>query len=795
MKRHEREQKRKGEVREVVLGDVMFADDTTLLGTPEEMYIAEAIFVQTLQDWEEKVNLGKTEILMVRSDGRAVYDTRRKGESGTVRQLGAWLDESGVTRPDTVKRVTRGYGLARKVAKAWGIGSSQGRGANSGLSISSRLKAMKGTVFPALTTFSRSRSWTEGELKKLQRVANYAVRRAFGMDVLIMYDYRVSDAKMYAAAGWEQVGDNIRRATLQWIGHVACMPTYRRPKQALFGWWADKMPKASSAIKLQSTWNMQVLRDAGIHRLDWFRQAQNRRDWRKTVWKAFPSGGIDKAHEKLIDAWYPGKRLPGEEEEEDEERDGGTVADNAETVQTVNVEEEAQSGEDGAEKVCPVCGHRSTKGNQRSYHYAEEHSIRDPALVTCITHKCADCKRHLARHIQLRTHKCEAKAHKREREQLTVDSWFPVSQGPPLPPPEGWVIATDGSGKAYTNGNYTLKIAGWGVVIFRWPLDPEGAPEFVLHAPVVTQEWNHLWIGAREKTNNTGEVSAIGEAMMWLLNECPDNGQTPVLLRYDSEYAANMAQGIWEPESNEELISTVRGLVDEVQKTRTVTWEHVYSHTGQHDNELADQAADRGTRGEVSAHSARWAAPPPPIPDANAGPLEPCRRCGEMLPTKTMRHHMKMCKAVNPDVPEGFAQCRKGCGSLIDVSRDGALRFSHEKKCRGSKLANRTCSKCGKVYPEPPDGHISKAMKVHESRCTAASGSGSGEPPPGSALGAPKARAGPKAMTARPMPKSRSAPARRAVRKAKAAPKPKAAAKVKAKAKSKPAGRIRLSMR
>ena len=172
----------------------------------------------------------------------------------------------------------------------------------------------------------------------------------------------------------------------------------------------------------------------------------------------------------------------------------------------------------------------------------------------------------------------------------------------------------------------TTTVAGWGAVVFREPLDADGIPDFVIHAPVVTAEWNHLWMGARVRTNNTGELSAIGEAMMWLLHECPDDGTRPVLIRYDSEYAASMARGAWTPASNEELIRTIRGLVELVEEKRVITWEHVYSHTGQHDNELADQAADRGANGQISNMSVRWASPPPPLATVTATTRAPTAR-------------------------------------------------------------------------------------------------------------------------------------------------------------------------
>ncbi len=107
------------------------------------------------------------------------------------------------------------------------------------------------------------------------------------------------------------------------------------------------------------------------------------------------------------------------------------------------------------------------------------------------------------------------------------------------------------------------------------------------------------------------ELTAIGEVMHWLLETAPDHGTAPVHLRYDSIYAANIARGIWEPKSNEELAETVRALTSRVMEKRTLTFEWVRGHSGSHDNELADRAADLGRRGRTSVQSKRWTAPPP----------------------------------------------------------------------------------------------------------------------------------------------------------------------------------------
>ena len=44
--------------------------------------------------------------------------------------------------------------------------------------------------------------------------------------------------------------------------------------------------------------------------------------------------------------------------------------------------------------------------------------------------------------------------------------------------------------------------------------------------------------------------------MLWLLDEALDDGTAPVLLKYDSMYAANVARGIFEPKTNNELAET-----------------------------------------------------------------------------------------------------------------------------------------------------------------------------------------------------------------------------------------------
>ena len=66
-----------------------------------------------------------------------------------------------------------------------------------------------------------------------------------------------------------------------------------------------------------------------------------------------------------------------------------------------------------------------------------------------------------------------------------------------------------------------------------------------------------------------------------------------------------MAQGSWSPVANVELVQKVQALLDEVRTSRALYLEHIYGHTGEHDNELTDKAAEHGAQGRVSRLSKR----------------------------------------------------------------------------------------------------------------------------------------------------------------------------------------------
>ena len=363
--------------------------------------------------------------------------------------------------------------------------------------------------------------------------------------------------------------------------------------------------------------------------------------------------GADTERERWLDQWRPGAAL----------KDWGCVArDGA-----------AGSGAGGEGNFeCVVCGDWHATGNSLAHHYDTTHGVRDPEVATLTSQRCDRCMVYFPSRDQVRAHACAAKREAESGGVLARKDWGPVTAGPRLPPPPaGWWISTDGSGGSRAGGGR----AGRGAVIFRWPVAGYD-PEYVLHGPVVTEPWSELWVGAREHTNNTGELSAIAEAMLWLMEEAQDGGEVPVEIRYDSQYAANMARGFWTPKSNEELVAKTRALVQQVEGRRRTVWTHVYGHTGEHDNELADRAADRGARGEVAPDSLRWATPRAALQQRDPLPMYMCRMYGAMMPDRDIQGRVRGCRSELWVIPQGVDKCRR-CGVLTP----GGFRSQHEQVC------------------------------------------------------------------------------------------------------------------
>jgi ribonuclease HI len=164
--------------------------------------------------------------------------------------------------------------------------------------------------------------------------------------------------------------------------------------------------------------------------------------------------------------------------------------------------------------------------------------------------------------------------------------------------------------------------AGWGVVAL------DGQQHCIVNelwGPVVLDRTSGLYMGAAHSSNNTAELCALGEALLWLRDEegvddgggrggAPSSGECggvqrrrPALLRHDSTYAANVVTGAYRANKNVELVRTVSQLLAQVRAQRPLEFEHVKAHSNEVWNDRADTLAKHGARGALCISTERYA--------------------------------------------------------------------------------------------------------------------------------------------------------------------------------------------
>ena len=114
----------------------------------------------------------------------------------------------------------------------------------------------------------------------------------------------------------------------------------------------------------------------------------------------------------------------------------------------------------------------------------------------------------------------------------------------------------------YTDGSGQDGSAGWG-----WVAVAAGREVQARRGPVVVGADGEGWRGAERATNNTGELTAVLEAIEWAIGK----GLREVVIRYDSEYAAHMTRGDWKAKVSKRLrtgVSSSDLTVGVVQQTQ-----------------------------------------------------------------------------------------------------------------------------------------------------------------------------------------------------------------------------------
>lgn len=170
---------------------------------------------------------------------------------------------------------------------------------------------------------------------------------------------------------------------------------------------------------------------------------------------------------------------------------------------------------------------------------------------------------------------------------------------------EPWTIYVDGSCLGNQNVDADTP-AAWAVVVVTGDTglgrgSGELVEEFAGH--VVTNAEEENFIGAEVGSNNTAELTAIAEALRWLLTE---GGGDSAVIRADSQYAGNLASGAWKAKANRALVAHVQELWVTVSALRPLSWEHVRAHRGHRWNERADHLALRKAQNENPTPLSFW---------------------------------------------------------------------------------------------------------------------------------------------------------------------------------------------
>lgn len=239
-------------------------------------------------------------------------------------------------------------------------------------------------------------------------------------------------------------------------------------------------------------------------------------------------------------------------------------------------------------------------------------------------------------------------------------SYSPSDSVPKLDLADTIFAYTDGSCYGNANVATTVNPAGWGFVavkpktemietlaearipsyqVFAEQLaDAENCEElFSMFGPVIISATDnsmfaHFHLGANLGSNNTGELSAIAESLIWIRQLAFDR-TIPTLKRavicYDSEYAAKSISGEYNGKKNRELIVHSRRLLDEANRAlraiggEGIIFAHVKAHRGHYWNERADSLANDGMRGGFAPVGRYLALSAAAVPAAVAHPVLP----------------------------------------------------------------------------------------------------------------------------------------------------------------------------
>ena len=182
---------------------------------------------------------------------------------------------------------------------------------------------------------------------------------------------------------------------------------------------------------------------------------------------------------------------------------------------------------------------------------------------------------------------------------------------------------TDGACKGNNNVTSKLALNGWGVVILegnhtsksKSMINNIEVASLTRNSQLITELYGKVeldpksvyYMGATVGSNNTAELTAVGEALHWLqdygheyvTSSSRNDSQPKIRICFDSEYAFKSITGVFNGPKNVALIKHIRQLLNTVEEKLKckVIWEKVKAHSKDTYNDRADELANFGCRG------------------------------------------------------------------------------------------------------------------------------------------------------------------------------------------------------
>ena len=161
---------------------------------------------------------------------------------------------------------------------------------------------------------------------------------------------------------------------------------------------------------------------------------------------------------------------------------------------------------------------------------------------------------------------------------------------------------------------------------------------------------------------------------------------------------------------NQELVSNIQTILLSASSKRNIEWVKVKGHSNDNGNDYADKLAELGAAGKQTKQWSRWL-----LTVGSPSPSHPlltdcCWKCGIVYSgpsyARQLAGHEAYCSV--PSAPPPSLPCRHNCGASFEwqwpkgqgkqAHHAREFRNKHEKICRGSDEATRTCPNCQKQF-------------------------------------------------------------------------------------------------